>query len=169
MQRYGATKREKEERRRKEEGRRKTNLEPIMPLPHHPIPHPHNSSSLSSPKSQMSHIPQYRWREVFLLYRIDLPLALSLAIVHIPVHIFENEVEGQRGHTSGSHVPIISVLSTSNSLDCPDPLLDTIRPFRRTLTPASNLQDQTLCLTTFFESLVSISLSLNDGREPSLK
>ena len=50
-------------------------------------------------------------------------------------------MEGQRerGHTSGSHDPIISVLSTSNSLDCPDPLLDTIRPFRRTLAPASSL------------------------------
>jgi len=75
------------------------------------------------------------------------------------------EVKGQGGHTSGSHVPIISVLSTNNSLDCRDPLLDTIRPLRRTLAPASNLRFS----SSFFdvsESLASISLSLNDGWEP---
>jgi hypothetical protein len=82
----------------------------------------------------------------------------------------EVEGKGERGHTSGSHVPIISVLSTSNSLDCPDPLLDTIRPFRRTLAPASNLQGQPLLpLSSLSQSLVSISLYLNDGWGPSMK
>jgi hypothetical protein len=77
-------------------------------------------------------------------------------------------VERERGHTSGSHDPIISVLSTNSSLDCPAPLEDTIRPFRRTLAPASNLRFS----SSFFdvsESLVSISLSLNDGCQPSME
>ena len=41
--------------------------------------------------------------------------------------------------TSGSHIPNISVLSTSSSLDCPEPLLATTLPFNLTAAPASNL------------------------------
>jgi hypothetical protein len=69
-------------------------------------------------------------------------------------------VRGERGRTSGSHDPMISVLSTSNSLDCPDPLLDTIRPFRRTLAPASNL-----LLAHFLFLLVSSSSPFSRGKK----
>lgn len=41
--------------------------------------------------------------------------------------------------TSGSHIPNISVVSTSSSLDCPEPLLGTTLPFNLTAAPASNL------------------------------